>query len=111
MNIQAELTNKVYCIVPNILSEEEIAEVEEQVEEAIAEAEATGKPIPENHYLYQTERTPLTAAVGCGENPHLKVIFSSTDWHVFQTALFHSQNVKSFPELLLHEQAGYFFPL
>jgi len=29
-------------------TEEEIAEVEEQVEEAIAEAEATGKPLPEN---------------------------------------------------------------
>ena len=29
-------------------TEEEITEVEEQVEEAIAEAEATGKPIPEN---------------------------------------------------------------
>ena len=29
-------------------TEEEITEVEEQVEEAVAEAEATGKPIPEN---------------------------------------------------------------
>ena len=29
-------------------TEEEVAEVEEQVEEAIAEAEATGKPLPEN---------------------------------------------------------------
>ena len=30
------------------ITEEEIVEVEEQVEEAIAEAEATGKPLPEN---------------------------------------------------------------
>jgi len=29
-------------------TEEEVAEVEEQIEEAVAEAEATGKPIPEN---------------------------------------------------------------
>ena len=29
-------------------TEEEVAEVEEQVEEAVAEAEATGKPLPEN---------------------------------------------------------------
>ena len=29
-------------------SEEEVAEVEEQIEEAVAEAEATGKPLPEN---------------------------------------------------------------
>jgi len=30
------------------ITEEEVVEVEEQVEEAIAEAEATGKPLPEN---------------------------------------------------------------
>jgi len=29
-------------------TEEEVAEVEEQIEEAVAEAEATGKPLPEN---------------------------------------------------------------
>ena len=44
----AEQTETQETPVLEEITEEEVEEVEEQVEEAIAEAEATGKPLPEN---------------------------------------------------------------
>jgi hypothetical protein len=45
---EAEVVAEVEDTVLQEITDEEVEEVEEQVEEAIAEAEATGKPLPEN---------------------------------------------------------------